>query len=78
MQAIETVSLIKDRIRDQANARPGISKGGRAWHAAFDLWTAEFESYQALRAVGLHDAAQCAWQRRTGASELCHILTICI
>ena len=77
MQAIETVSLIKDRIKDQANARPGISRGARAWHAAFELWTAEFESYQSLSAVGLHDAARCAWARRSGASELCQILTVC-
>ena len=77
MSAIETVSLIKDRIKDQAGARPEISKGVRAWHAAFELWTAEFESYQALSSIGLHNAAACAWQRRTGASELCQILTIC-
>jgi hypothetical protein len=77
MQAIETVSLIKDRIKDQANARPGISRGARAWHSAMELWTAEFESYQALSAVGLHHAAACAWSRRSGASDLCRILTAC-
>ena len=77
MPAIETVSLIKDRIKDQANARPGISKASRTWRAAFELWNDEYASYEALRSVGLDDAARCAWQRRTGASELCQILTIC-
>ena len=77
MQAIESVSLIKDRMKDQIQVRPGISRGARAWHAAIELWTAEFESFQALSAVGLHHAADCAWQRRSGASELCQILTAC-
>ena len=77
MQALDAVPLIKGRAQARAQLRRNASKSSNYWHASFQLWSDEYEAYEALRAVGLRDAAACAWQRRTAAAELCQILTAC-
>lgn len=77
MQAIDILPLIKDRAAARAILRPNASKASNHWHAAFELWSAEFKAYEALSAAGLHDAAHCAWVRRTAAADVCNILTAC-
>ena len=77
MQAIDVLPLIKDRAKVRAELRRNESKPSSYWHASFQLWSDEYQAYEALRAVGLRDAAGCAWQRRTAAADLCTILTAC-
>jgi len=47
---------------------------GKLWGAAFDLWCDEYQTYQALAALGHRSAAAAAWQRRTAAMQLSRIL----
>ena len=77
MQAIDILPLIKDRAQARAELRRNASKSANYWHASFQLWSDEYQAYEALRAVGLRDAADCAWKRRTAAADLCTILTAC-
>jgi hypothetical protein len=48
------------------------------WRHAQSLWSDEYHAYRTLMALGMHDAAECAWQRRTAAADLAHIyITAC-
>ena len=75
--AYNAIPLLKDRVAAYAVESPFMSKRDRFWEASMDLWCAEMDAYKALSDVGLYRAAECAWKRRSAASELCHILTRC-
>jgi len=77
VSAYDSISLLKDRVAAYAVESPSMSRRDRFWEASMDLWNAEMEAYAALWSVGLHAAAECAWKRRSAASELCNILTRC-
>lgn len=75
--AYSAISLLKDRVAAYSVESPSMSKRDRFWEASMDLWCAEMDSYKALSELGMYRAAECAWKRRSAASELCHILTRC-
>ena len=77
MSSYDVISLLKDRVAAYAAESPSMSRRDRFWEASMDLWCAEMDAYKALSDVGLYRAAECAWKRRSAASELCHILTRC-
>ena len=77
MSPYDVISLLKDRVAAYAAESPSMSRRDRFWEASMDLWCAEMDTYKALSDVGMHRAAECAWKRRSAASELCQILTRC-
>lgn len=50
------------------------SRAVRVWAASNDLWSDEYHAWRALSALGLENAAECAWRRRTAAADLSSIL----
>ena len=77
MSPYDVISLLKDRVAAYAAESPSMSRRDRFWEASMDLWVAEMDAYKALSDLGMYRAAECAWKRRSAASELCHILTRC-
>ena len=77
MSPYDVISLLKDRVAALAIKSPSMSRRDRFWEASMALWVAEMDSYKALSDLGMYRAAECAWKRRSAASELCHILTRC-
>jgi hypothetical protein len=72
LTANDALSIVRRYAREAAGgSRPSITE---LWRAANDLWTAEYETYRALAALGHYRAAQCAWQRRTSYCNLALIL----
>jgi len=77
MSIFNTIALLKDRVSDLAIQSPHMLRRDRFWEASMDLWQAEMNTYETLWRLGFHAAAECAWKRRSAASELCHVLTVC-
>jgi hypothetical protein len=63
-------------VRARAEAATGNNfPGALALYChATKAWDDEYDSYKALNDRGLHDAARCAFARRTAFSELASIL----
>jgi hypothetical protein len=60
---------------DRANLQDEIySRQYKVCLAANSLWSDEYHAWKALIDLGLRDAAECAWQRRTAACDLATIL----
>lgn len=74
LNANDALPIAKDRVAAPNFQSDMISKAGKLWNAAFDLWNDEFQSYMTLTALGHHSAAKCAWQRRMAAVQLTSIL----
>lgn len=66
--ANDALAVVYSRVRAKTGKLyPGIEALYKEAHL---LWDDEFESWKALHAARLYDAAECAWQRRTAAENL--------
>ena len=74
LTALDALPIATDRLEADPLPEGFHSQAGKLWNAAFELWRDEWETYQALSAVGLHGAASAALVRKQAAVELCAIL----
>lgn len=75
MSAIDALPVARNRMALRSLDRSQVVS---LWRAAWDLWEDEFQSYMALKALGLTSAANCAWQRRNNAKELTQVVTAAV
>jgi hypothetical protein len=72
LTANDALAIVRRRaIEASGHSRPGAAQ---LWRVANALWSAEYETYQALTELGHYRAAECAWQRRTSYCDLTIIL----
>ena len=72
MTISEATSLIIAKAKEAPSQFKDLSKAAAMYWAASELWTAEFQSWQAIANSSLgsdSSAAQCAWERRSAYVE---------
>ena len=77
MTISEATGLIVAKAKEAPAQFKDLSKAAAMYWAVNELWTAEFQSWQAIvnSSLGiLSSPAQCAWERRTAYAEASSLL----
>ena len=70
MKPVDSLHIATDRIPEPMRSKRGaIGRPSAVATAIYELWQDEWDSFHALNRMGLHAAAECAWQRRCAAAE---------
>ena len=76
MSAFDAMPIILDRVDPGILVkRCTVERSLAVSQAAWRLWQDEMATFEALSACGHHDAARCAWTRRTDAADACCTMT---
>jgi len=71
VSALDILPIVQSRA---GRWRQASQRNVAIYVAANSLWNDEYETWLALMRLGLRDAANCAWERRSAASDLSRIL----